>query len=108
MACPCLFSTFYRFIDCRDFEYHQRKKGCPRKVWGGRKAPRDFALIALTNDWADHYSAATYLRLNGLLPPTAKKAAATAAHKDHAATSAIGWPRAARQGRSCNHRTRGI
>jgi hypothetical protein len=30
-------------------------------------------LIALTNDWADHYSAAAmYLGLNGLLPPTAK------------------------------------
>jgi len=44
------------------------------EVWGGRKAPRAFALIALTNDWADHYSAAAmYLRLNGLLPPTAKK-----------------------------------
>lgn len=44
------------------------------EVWGGRKAPRAFALIALTNDWADHYSAAAmYLRLNGLLPPTARK-----------------------------------
>ena len=44
------------------------------EVWGGRKATRAFALIALTNDWADHYSAAAmYLRLNGLLPPTAKK-----------------------------------
>jgi hypothetical protein len=32
------------------------------EVWGGRKAPRAFALIALTNDWADHYSAsAMYL-----------------------------------------------
>jgi len=41
---------------------------------GGREGPRAFALIALTNDWADHYSAAAiYLRLNGLLPPTAKK-----------------------------------
>ena len=40
----------------------------------GYKAPRAFALIALTNDWADHYSAAAmHLRLNGLLPPTAKK-----------------------------------
>jgi len=39
----------------------------------GHKGPRAFALIALTNDWADHYSsAAMYLRLNGLLPPTAK------------------------------------
>jgi hypothetical protein len=31
------------------------------------------AMIALTNDFADHYSgAAMYLRLNGLLPPTAQ------------------------------------
>jgi uncharacterized damage-inducible protein DinB len=44
------------------------------EVWGYRKAPRAFALIALTNDWADHYStAAMYLRLNGLRPSTAKK-----------------------------------
>ena len=43
-------------------------------LFGGREGPRAFALIALTSDWADHYSAAAmYLRLNGLLPPTAKK-----------------------------------
>jgi hypothetical protein len=43
------------------------------ELFGGRKGPRAFALIALTNDWADHYSsAAIYLRLNGLLPPTAQ------------------------------------
>jgi uncharacterized damage-inducible protein DinB len=43
------------------------------ELFGGRKVPRAFALIALTNDWADHYSsAAMYLRLNGLLPPTAQ------------------------------------
>ncbi|HEY1272191.1 MAG TPA: DinB family protein [Terriglobales bacterium] len=40
----------------------------------GHEGPRAAALIALTNDWADHYGAAAmYLRLNGLLPPTAKK-----------------------------------
>ena len=40
---------------------------------GGRKEPRAWALIALTNDWADHYGAAAmYLRLNGLLPPSAQ------------------------------------
>ena len=40
----------------------------------GDPAPRAWAAIALTNDWADHYSAAAmYLRLNGMLPPTAKK-----------------------------------
>jgi len=39
----------------------------------GRRGSRAFALILLTNDWADHYSsAAMYLRLNGMLPPTAQ------------------------------------
>ena len=50
------------------------KLGDTIEAWGGRKAPRAWALFAMTNDWADHYSAAAmYLRLNGLLPPTAKK-----------------------------------
>jgi uncharacterized damage-inducible protein DinB len=50
------------------------KLGDTIEAYGGRKAPRAWAVIALTNDWADHYSAAAmYLRLNGLLPPTAKK-----------------------------------
>ncbi|MGD0543501.1 MAG: DinB family protein [Candidatus Acidiferrales bacterium] len=42
-------------------------------VFGGRKLSRAAAMIALSNDFADHYSmAAIYLRLNGLLPPTAQ------------------------------------
>jgi uncharacterized damage-inducible protein DinB len=46
----------------------------PVTLWGGWKANKATALIALSNDWADHYSqAAMYLRLNGMLPPTAKK-----------------------------------
>jgi uncharacterized damage-inducible protein DinB len=50
------------------------KLGDEVELFGGRKGPRAFALIALTNDWADHYSsAAMYLRLNGLLPPTAQE-----------------------------------
>ena len=49
------------------------KLGDEVELFGGRKGPRAFALIALTNDWADHYSsAAMYLRLNNLLPPTAQ------------------------------------
>jgi uncharacterized damage-inducible protein DinB len=45
----------------------------PVTMWGGRQAPKAAALIGLTNDWADHYGAAAiYLRLNGLLPPTAQ------------------------------------
>jgi DinB superfamily len=45
----------------------------PIELFGGKQGPRVFAYFALTNDWADHYSAAAmYLRLNGLLPPTAQ------------------------------------
>ena len=50
------------------------KLGDTVKGHGGDPAPRAWAAIALTNDWADHYAAAAmYLRLNGILPPTAKK-----------------------------------
>jgi DinB superfamily len=43
-------------------------------LFGGRTTTRAGAMIALTNDFADHYSmAAIYLRLNDLLPPTAQK-----------------------------------
>lgn len=54
--------------------------GEPVTLFGGRQANKAAALIALTNDWADHYGmAAMYLRLNGMLPPTAKKTPQTAA-----------------------------
>jgi hypothetical protein len=50
------------------------KLGDTIKGHHGDPAPRAWAAIALTNDWADHYSAAAmYLRLNGMLPPTARK-----------------------------------
>jgi uncharacterized damage-inducible protein DinB len=39
-----------------------------------RKMTKGAAVLELSADWADHYAQmATYLRLNGLLPPTAKK-----------------------------------
>lgn len=48
--------------------------GTQIKVWGGKQMPKAGAAIGITDDWADHYSqAAMYLRLNGLLPPSAKK-----------------------------------
>src|SRR5579864_5290197 len=34
------------------------KLGDEVELFGGRKGPRAFALIALTNDWADHYASA--------------------------------------------------
>ncbi len=40
----------------------------------GKPRARTWAFLALASSWADHYGAAAmYLRLNGLLPPTAKK-----------------------------------
>jgi len=49
------------------------KLGDSVELYGGRQGTVAFALFALTSDWADHYSAAAmYLRLNGLLPPTAQ------------------------------------
>jgi hypothetical protein len=42
--------------------------------FGGHKVTRATAGLITIADWADHYSQmAIYLRLNGLLPPTAKK-----------------------------------
>ena len=41
---------------------------------GERKVSRAMAILLLAGGWADHYSLqSTYLRLNGHLPPTAKK-----------------------------------
>ena len=43
--------------------------------FGGRKVTKAVAALITVADWADHYSQmAIYLRLNGHLPPTAKKA----------------------------------
>ncbi len=40
----------------------------------GKPRARAWAFLGLASSWADHYGlAAMYLRLNGLLPPTAKK-----------------------------------
>ena len=42
--------------------------------FGGRQVTRLGAALEVTHDLADHYaSLAVYLRLNGLLPPTAQK-----------------------------------
>jgi hypothetical protein len=42
--------------------------------FGGAKKPRARALVELTDDLEDHYSQmASYLRMNGMLPPSVKK-----------------------------------
>jgi hypothetical protein len=39
----------------------------------GKPRPRAWAFMVLSSSWSDHYGmAAMYLRLNGLLPPSAK------------------------------------
>ncbi|MDQ6770319.1 MAG: DinB family protein [Gemmatimonadota bacterium] len=44
--------------------------------FGGRKMSRAAVMTLTTGDWADHYSqSAIYMRLNGMVPPTAKKPA---------------------------------
>jgi hypothetical protein len=49
----------------------------PLTLFGNRQTSRAGALIILSDDWYDHYSAqAVYLRLNGILPPTAQPAPA--------------------------------
>jgi len=49
------------------------KLGDPIKDYSGHDQPRAWALVAFAGSCADHYGAAAmYLRLNGLLPPTAK------------------------------------
>jgi hypothetical protein len=49
------------------------KLGDTVKFFGGRQVPRARALIELTDDLEDHYSQlASYLRLNGMLPPSAQ------------------------------------
>jgi hypothetical protein len=51
------------------------KLGDPMMLFGNRPASRATALIVLSDDWYDHYGAqAIYLRLNGILPPTAQPA----------------------------------
>ena len=46
-------------------------------LFGNRPSSRAAALIGLSDGWNDHYGAeAIYLRLNGILPPTAQPAPA--------------------------------
>ena len=51
------------------------KLGDQMMLFGSRPFSRAAVLIILSDDWYDHYGAqATYLRLNGILPPTAQPA----------------------------------
>lgn len=44
------------------------------ELFGGRHFPRAMGALGLASGWADHYGAAAmYLRLNGILPPSAQQ-----------------------------------
>ncbi|HKI26197.1 MAG TPA: DinB family protein [Candidatus Sulfotelmatobacter sp.] len=49
------------------------KLGDTVELFGGRQVPRAVAALGLASSLADHYGAAAmYLRLNGILPPSAQ------------------------------------
>jgi hypothetical protein len=49
------------------------KLGEPMVLFGNRPASRGAAMVVLAGSWTDHYATqAIYLRLNGILPPTAQ------------------------------------
>jgi hypothetical protein len=49
------------------------KLGDSVELFGGHQFPRAMAALGLASGWADHYAtAAMYLRLNGILPPSAR------------------------------------
>ena len=55
--------------------FSDAKLGDEATLFGGRKATKATALFFMVGGWSDHYAqAAMYLRLSGLLPPTAKPA----------------------------------
>ena len=50
------------------------KLGDDVELFGGRHFPRAMGAFGLASGWADHYGAAAmYLRLNGILPPSAQQ-----------------------------------
>jgi uncharacterized damage-inducible protein DinB len=64
----------FQFCDQALASIDDSKLGEAVPFFGGRPMSRAAIMTITTGDWADHYSqSAIYLRLNGLLPPTAKK-----------------------------------
>ena len=66
----------FQFCDQSLAKLDDSKLGEQLPFFGGKTHTRAYIMTITTGDWADHYSqSAIYLRLNGLLPPTAKKTA---------------------------------
>jgi uncharacterized damage-inducible protein DinB len=66
----------FSFCDQALASLNDSNLGAGLPFFGGRTMSRAAVMTLTTADWADHYSQyANYLRLNGMLPPTAKKPA---------------------------------
>jgi hypothetical protein len=64
----------FDFCDSALGKLNDSDLGAKVKLFGDREFTRAQAILITVADWADHYSQlANYLRLNGHLPPTAKK-----------------------------------
>ena len=64
----------FKFCETALAQIQDAQLGDSIDFFGGRKVTKGMAGLITVADWADHYSQmAIYLRLNGLLPPTAKK-----------------------------------
>lgn len=64
----------FQFCDSSLAKVDDSKLAEQMPLFGDRPASRASVIVITVADWADHYSqAAIYLRLNGLLPPTAKR-----------------------------------
>jgi uncharacterized damage-inducible protein DinB len=64
------------FQFCRSALAKANDSGLEEKVpyFGDEETPRGQVMMAAAEEWAGHYSQiAVYLRLNGLVPPTAKR-----------------------------------
>jgi uncharacterized damage-inducible protein DinB len=69
-----LLKDTFAFCDQALASLDDSKLGEQLPFFGGKTRTRASIMTITTGDWADHYSqSAIYLRLNGLLPPTAKK-----------------------------------
>ena len=64
----------FQFCESALAKVNDSNLGAKVPFFGNREVTRAQAVLAAVEDWADHYSQlAIYLRLNGLLPPTAKR-----------------------------------
>jgi len=64
----------FQFCESAFAHLDDSKLSEPTQLFGPNPLSRATAILITVGDWADHYSQeANYLRLNGVLPPTARR-----------------------------------